>query len=325
MNVAIVGAGIAGLACAELLARGGHEVQLFDKGRGPGGRLSTRRVQTPLGEATFDHGAPYLVPRDQEFAAQLHAWQQVGIVEPWPRDQPLGWVGVPTMSTIIKHMAVDRDVKFETLVKGLIKSPEGWRLYSDGASPGLFDAVIVAVPAEQAITLLGVHDFQTAKAAVRANSAPCWTAMFAFWGPISSKLFVRDIGNIGWAVRNSSKPGRADVETWVVQADADWSQSNLEEDPGWIASCLLEELSRALGHLLPEPVYRAAHRWRYAMNAGAGLGAVWRPSLGLGTCGDWLLGPRAEDAWLSGRRLARLMLASDDLTAGCLTSKAATQ
>ena len=105
MKFAIVGAGIAGLACAELLAREGHAVQLFEKGRGPGGRLSTRRVETSLGEATFDHGAQYLSPRDQEFHAQLEAWEQLGVVAPWP-PKVLGWVGVPQMSSIIKHMAM---------------------------------------------------------------------------------------------------------------------------------------------------------------------------------------------------------------------------
>jgi renalase len=215
------------------------------------------------------------------------------------------------MSAIIKHMARDRDVKFEALVKGLIKSPEGWHLYCDGSNPGPFDAVIVAVPAEQAITLLGVHDFQAAKAALHAPSTACWTAMFAFPTQISPETFVADQGIIRWAARNSSKPGRTNVETWVVQAEADWSRSHLEEEPDWIAQQLFDELARTLGCSPAEPVYRATHRWRYASNAGNGLGAIWRPSSRLGVCGDWLLGPRAESAWLSGRRLASLILESD--------------
>lgn len=311
MKFGIVGAGIAGLACAELLACEGHEIQVFDKGRGPGGRLSTCRAHTPLGEAAFDHGAQYLSPQDEEFRAQLEAWEQLGVVEPWPQNAPLGWVGVPHMSAIIKHMARDRNVKFETLVKGLIRSPEGWHLYCDASNPGPFDGVIVAVPAEQAITLLGVHDFQAAKAALHAPSTACWTAMFAFPAGVSSRAFVRDQGNISWAARNSSKPGRNNIETWVVQAEADWSKSHLEEEADWIALQLFDELSRALGRTLPGPVYRAAHRWRYAANAGNGLGAIWRPTSRLGVCGDWLLGPEAESAWLSGRCLAKLILQSD--------------
>ena len=64
MRIGIVGAGMAGLACAEELTRLGHAVLLFDKGRGPGGRMSTRRIQTSAGEAYFDHGAQYFTVRD---------------------------------------------------------------------------------------------------------------------------------------------------------------------------------------------------------------------------------------------------------------------
>jgi predicted NAD/FAD-dependent oxidoreductase len=31
---------------------------------------------------------------------------------------------------------------------------------------------------------------------------------------------------------------------------------------------------------------------------------IFDPDRGLGLCGDWLIGPRVESAWLSGARLA---------------------
>ena len=61
MRVAIVGAGLAGLACADQLVAGGHQVSLFDKGRGPGGRMSTRRMEDGW---AFDHGAPWFAAHD---------------------------------------------------------------------------------------------------------------------------------------------------------------------------------------------------------------------------------------------------------------------
>ncbi|MDP3490273.1 MAG: FAD-dependent oxidoreductase, partial [Phenylobacterium sp.] len=45
MKIAIIGAGMAGLSCAEALSDAGHAVQVLDKGRGPGGRMSTRRIE----------------------------------------------------------------------------------------------------------------------------------------------------------------------------------------------------------------------------------------------------------------------------------------
>ena len=44
MKIAIIGAGIAGLACGEALNEKGHEVAIFDRGRNPGGRMSTKML-----------------------------------------------------------------------------------------------------------------------------------------------------------------------------------------------------------------------------------------------------------------------------------------
>ena len=43
-RVAIIGAGISGLACARQLVKAGVSVVVFDKGRGIGGRVATRRA-----------------------------------------------------------------------------------------------------------------------------------------------------------------------------------------------------------------------------------------------------------------------------------------
>ena len=84
MRYAIVGAGMAGLACAEALKQAGHSVVLFDKGRGAGGRMSTRRLPTSLGEVAIDHGAQYFTARDPAFKNLVSTWRDQGIAVPWP-------------------------------------------------------------------------------------------------------------------------------------------------------------------------------------------------------------------------------------------------
>ena len=58
-RVVVVGAGAAGLSAARQLGDR-YEVVVFDKARGVGGRMATRR----LGDATFDHGAQFLTAHD---------------------------------------------------------------------------------------------------------------------------------------------------------------------------------------------------------------------------------------------------------------------
>ncbi|MCB2080029.1 MAG: FAD-dependent oxidoreductase [Novosphingobium sp.] len=304
MQVAIVGAGIAGLACADALSSAGLQVRLFDKGRGPGGRMSTRRMHTELGEACFDHGAQYFTARDPEFAAVVERWHGLGIVARWPEAHADAWVGVPGMNAVIRELARPHDVTFAAQVRSLFRGTDGWWLGLATGDVGPFDAVIVAIPAEQAAALLSLHDFEMARIALRARSKPCWTGMFAFAEALETDLdVIRDRAMVAWAARNSAKPGRSGPESWVVQAQPTWSQANCEEDPQTIAPLLLASLGEELDCILPSPIAASAHRWRFAMSNGTGDTALWNPETSLGVCGDWLLGPRVEAGWLSGHRL----------------------
>ena len=78
-RVAVIGAGLAGLICAERLIRQGWPVTVFDKGRGPGGRMATRRAD----DLRFDHGAQYFTARDQRFRDRVDAWVHDGVVALW--------------------------------------------------------------------------------------------------------------------------------------------------------------------------------------------------------------------------------------------------
>jgi renalase len=308
MRIAIVGAGMAGLSCADALTALGHDVQLFDKGRGPGGRMATRRIETSSGIASFDHGAQYFNARDPVFRAQVDQWVAQGIVGEWASSAGTFWVGTPAMNVVVKAMAASHEVGWNCQIVSIQRSSEGWVLASAAEQFAGFDAVALAVPAEQATTFLSLHDFNMARQSMQAPSQPCWTGMFAFAQRVATtRDVIRDEGIIGWAARNSAKPGRGGPESWVVQANAAWSQHHLEDEASGVATALMQALSASLGIALPEPVVAAAHRLRYALSANLGTGALWNPVAKLGVCGDWLLGPRVESAWLSGQALARQM------------------
>lgn len=308
-RIAIVGAGMAGLACATRLGTSGIKVTLFDKSRGPGGRMSTRRMETRLGEVAFDHGAQYFTARDPAFIEQVHAWAEVGIVAPWPAAGADAWVGVPAMNSPVRLMAEACEVHWSSRIEALEKHQDGWMLGGAAAEQRRFDAVVIAVPAEQAGPLLRPFDASMAALADAANAAPCWTVMAAFANPIASTPdAVRGQGILGWAARNSAKPGRQGQEAWVLQATPEWSHRHLEDAAEDVVRSLLASLAAELDAQLPAPVTAIAHRWRYARYGSTeDQGVPWNPALALGTCGDWLLGPRVECAWLAGARLAAAM------------------
>ena len=131
-------------------------------------------------------------------------------------------------------------------------------------------------------------------------------AAFAARLPIAADI-IESQGNIGSAVRNSSKPGRSGPEAWVIQASAEWSNRHLEADPVVVSTALMAEFGRLTRTPLPVPLLARAHRWRYAMSGSSGKAFLWNESIGLGVCGDWLIGPNVESAWLSGTALGQEM------------------
>jgi renalase len=307
MKIAIIGAGLAGLAAADALRSAGHDIVAFDKARGPGGRMSTRRTDTAQGMAFFDHGAQYFTARDPEFAAEVARWEADGTAARWPAAGGDAWVGTPGMNGIVKALAARHDVRWACRIESIAREGAQWRLgHADGGETA--DAVIVAVPAEQVSDLVAAHRADWAGLAAATRSQPCWTVMAAFDARVGFAAdTLRSHGAIGWAARNSAKPGRSGPESWVVQGSPDWSVAHLEDDGDTVIATLLADLADAVGNDLPGILAVQAHRWRYAMSGAAGQTALWDGTLSLGLCGDWLIGPRIESAWASGRALAALV------------------
>ena len=79
-RIAVIGAGISGLSCSKNLHDGAFELSVYDKSRGPAGRMSTRR-----GDGwQCDHGAQYFTARDPGFRAEVARWQAAGVAGVWP-------------------------------------------------------------------------------------------------------------------------------------------------------------------------------------------------------------------------------------------------
>lgn len=295
MSIAVIGAGLAGLTCARALAGSGRAVRLFDKGRAPGGRLATRRLDVGGTTLRIDHGAQYLRPRDAGFAALLAAHGAA----PWPDEDR--FVPVPAMSALPRALAGGLEISLGHTVTALRRADDAWWLDAEGP----FEAVVLTAPAPQSAALLAPVAPELAAFLARVVYAPCWTWLAAFDAPLPLPDALRpDAGPVGWAARNNSKPGRDAMEAWVVQASPDWSRAHLEDAPDAIAAALREAIGA------PAPRAQAAHRWRYSLvETALDRDCLWDAGRGIGLAGDFCIAGRAEAAFLSGRALAEAMLA----------------
>jgi predicted NAD/FAD-dependent oxidoreductase len=335
LNIAIIGAGIAGITAARTLANAGHHVQVFEKSRGPGGRMSTRESNF----GTFDHGAQYFTVRDPRFSLALQAVPgTTDICRPWSANavrvlDPLGhvfeaaraskeahFVAKPGMNALVRHWAepLGKAIHNNTQITRLERGTKGlWTLHTDDHKFAGFDHVLLAIPSVQAVNLLKASGKDAAdpdwlKAMNAVEVAPCWTMMVAFPNATQPNLHIGPQWNaarsihhrIAWLARESSKPGRGKVERWTVQASAAWSAEHINDTDARVQAKLLRAFAELTG-IRAEPAHTQVHRWLYAKTiTPLGVSHQYNPANGLGTCGDWHLGHRVEDAFVSGLELA---------------------
>jgi len=315
-DIAIIGAGMAGLACATKLKAAGHSLQVFDKGRGPGGRMAARRVEIAGETVRFDHGAQYFTARDPGFRAAVEAWQAKGAVAQWDaaskREDDPAFVGTPGMNGPIKAMADGiGDVAWSTRIETLERQGDQWQLTTTEGAVHTAKTVIVAIPAEQASDLLQKPAPDFADVAASVVSEPCWAVMAAFAQdlPIVSDTLRDPAKRIAWAARNSAKPGRTGTETWLLHASPSCSRQIIDRPKEEAAEILLADFFAQTGVAPVEPIHLAAHRWLYAQPASlTGEPARFDADHRIGIAGDYLHSPRVEGAWLSGRALATRVL-----------------
>ncbi len=318
LTVAVIGAGVAGAAAARALKDAGHQVTLFDKGRGPGGRVATRSE----GELRFDHGAQYFTVRDERFARWARAWWQERVLTQWKgiidgakgREHPhelVRLVGAPGMNAVVKRMLLDLDVRLGVEIKGLTRDGSRWRLLdAAGHAQGEFEVAVVATPAPQAAELIDPSSYALAsRIRDEVVMAPCWAVMAHFdegtgveWDGAFSH-----VGPLSWLSRNSSKPERPAVpgESFVLHTSPEWSRAHLELTPEAVVPMVMDAFFATTGVRRQDPSFSKAHRWRYAKTEQPlGAPCLWDEGLQLAVCGDWCLGARVESAFLSGSAAA---------------------
>lgn len=324
---------MAGLSCARALLAQGHRVSLFDKGRSTGGRLATRRD----GTRQFDHGAQFATARGAGFAALMASLAQSGHATPWQAAQKgsdIAWIGQPGMSGLARGLTDSLGSESLTLRTAAhvsrITPDRRLRLHPAAeAKPGSvidqggevtdpFDAVLLALPAPQAIPLLGTIAHQFAGRLAPVAIAPCWAVMLTLDAPLAGPDVLRPAdGPLSWIARDSARPGRAPApgEAWVLHASAAWSRTHLEDDAETVIVALVSAFTAATGQSCT-PAQAKAHRWRYALTeTPLGEACLWDSTARIGVCGDWCLGARIEAAFDSGTALAQTVATTLELPA----------
>lgn len=320
-RIAIIGAGLSGLTAARKLQEGSLDVRVFEKSSDCGGRMSTLNSSN----FSFDFGASFFTAKNQSFQEVVNDWSSRGLAALWDREFAIigkrntifekekvaRYVGTPAMSSIINFLSKGISVALEKEIVSIERWDNVWKLKSqEGPLEEEFDAVLMAVPPAQAISILGQNRDQFSELQ-ELKMLPCWVIMAAFNNRLDlpyDAAFVHD-SKLSFIARHSSKPGREDSENWILHGSPEWTLGHFDLDPKLVSDHLVRTVFKETGLPYQTPSWSRAHRWRYALAANPlSQEFFWSRENQLGICGDWCNGSRVEDAYLSGRGLAEKIL-----------------
>ncbi|MGF2035471.1 MAG: NAD(P)/FAD-dependent oxidoreductase [Nostoc sp. CmiVER01] len=326
-DIAVIGAGIAGLVCAQQLSQAGYSVLVVEKSRGFGGRLATRRLHGTCA----DHGACYLKPKGELFRRFVEILRSRHILEVWteevyeltagtplsePKNRSPRYIAPGGMSAIAKSLAPGLEILLNQRVIAITPTPENsWRLTLESSNEELAaKALVVAIPAPQAVMLLEPLGESVLDAVFLDNlrSVEFYPSISAIAGyfptsqpfPEWKALTFVDDADLAWIGLDSSKRPNPQQPHFVVQSSADFAQRHLEsQDLQPVGQLMLQRAAESLSlPWLNTPEWMQVHRWRYAFPS-----RPWQEAfLSAGTplplvcCGDWCGGNLAEGAMLSG-------------------------
>ncbi|MGY0003181.1 NAD(P)/FAD-dependent oxidoreductase [Micromonospora sp. I033] len=306
----VVGAGIAGVACAAELARAGIPVEVRERARVTGGRMASKR----FAGRPADLGAAYFTVDDPDFAAVVEEWRAAGLAREWTdtlvaygpggREEvagPVRWAAPRGLRSLVEHLARDLPVTHDRLVMTVEPGPR-----VDGRAAG---AVVLAMPGPQAALLLDPALAAATGAVAAQRWSPALAGVLRFparrW-PDFRGAFVNGHPVLSLVCDDGDRRGDG-APVLVAHTTPEFAAGHLLQPTG--AGPAIEQAVRDLFGL-PEPAELThVHRWTYAKPAAGGDGAYHLDDDGIGLAGDAFGRPRVQGAWRSGRDLGRALAA----------------
>lgn len=313
-DVAVIGGGISGIACATALADAGLSVDILDRGRRLGGRLATQTLRdtgTACDGRAVDVGAAYFTVDDTRFGEVVGDWVDRGLVRPWTdtfhiadgtqilgtKSGPVRYAAPRGLRSLVEDLAT-------VLPSDLVEIRHPLDVTSVDVSP---DGVRVADRDYRAVALCGPDPQMDAL--VPVDQAPLWEPVIALVAVYPERtwefdgVFVNDDPVLSFVADDGSR--RGDGAPVLVAHSTPVLAAGHLADPVTAAPAMLA----VLGNLSRGgvPAWFTVKRWTYARPAHARPEAFAFDGV-VGRAGDgWAGVPRTQSAWVSGDALGRAM------------------
>ena len=312
----VIGSGISGATIANLLNKK-FQVNLYDKGRGPGGRASFKRIKGQIG---FDHGTQYFSPKTIEFKKFVNRLIKIKILKKWSGNhiflnskkkenkKHIKIIGKKGNNDICKFLLKKVKCFYQSEVKKIYYKNKLWFLLFTDGKIRTYKGVILTCPFPQLKKLSEKfinNTFIKRKLKMDANI----TVMIAIKkNKKSPSSFLFDDPVLGWAGNeNTKKRFKSKYDLWTLQSTFKWANKNIDKNKKNLkknSKILIDKFFKLTKIKKTKVIYSINHGWKYSSNSKPlKIKSFWDPSKKIGVCADWFIGPRLESGWLSAHDL----------------------
>jgi len=316
IDFCVLGSGVAGSTIANLLSKK-YSVHVFDKARGPGGRSSNKRFKNNL---SFDHGVQYISPKSKLFIKYIEKLYKNKILKSWDNNHldftfekklfSTKYIGRKANNDLVKYNLKNIKQSFASPIEKIDFKKYFWEITLKDKSKYKFKSLIITCPFPQ-LKKLAKNYLDKNILNLKVQMQPNITVMIALKNqktlPIGSIKFNDDI--LAWAANeNSKKRFKSNINLWTLQATLKWSKKTINKykTDKLIMNQLISRFTKLTGFEKNKIIFKRIHGWKYSYNyQKTPYLSIWNKKINLGICGDWLSGPKVENAWLSANDLAR--------------------
>ena len=313
-NLVIIGAGFSAAVLTEYLKE--MDPLIIDKGRGPGGRCSSRRVED-IG--IFDHGLQYVSDKNNQFLyflkdklkSNLVSWDGAFYNENNELNNSKKFIGKNGNNELVKCLLRSKKQLFKTKVNQLIFKDKYWTIILSDNKKLDTKKVIITIPEEQCFDLLG-NNYQIKNSKKTSSNI---TLMIATKKNKKKNFAGRKFKDeiISWIANENSKNRQINnnsLSLYTIQSTDEFAEKNCLHYYNKKHVIKNEMLNKSLDILelsKSEVKHCDIHSWRLAYKKSDFTNdVIWDQNKGLGVCGDWISGAKLENSWFNAKKLAEI-------------------
>jgi len=322
-NVAVIGAGITGITLANLLQKK-FNLTVFEKSRGVGGRMATRRAEP----YQFNHGAQYFKIENKEFKDFLQPLILNKIIKPLEANQieilnkevikrtkiynKQYFTAESKMNSVVKYLMNNNfSIKLLCKIEKIIKENNKWFVIDSGqVSFGPYDWLIITIPPNQAKEIL-YNNFKFLDIIKKIKMRSCYSLMLGFDKfeefDFDTALFLNE--DVQWLSIRKIILENKEYYNLLINSSYNFAEQNINGSKDKISDHLIKQVSDILKCKLNNYEHKALHFWKYAMSEkNNSLGSLLDEDFKIIVCGDWCMNGKVEGGFLSAKDASNKLL-----------------